>query len=63
MSNELDSWDALNKALKKIKEDPAWELLKEEQAGRKRPQFLLRIYGRANLLRSQRERKALMKSC
>jgi hypothetical protein len=60
--SDLDSWDSLNKALKKIKEDPAWALLKEEKAGRKRPQFLLRIYGRANLLRSQRERKELLKS-
>lgn len=63
MSSELESWDALNKGLKKIKEEAAWALLKEEQAGRKRPQFMLRIFGRANVLRTQRERKALMKSC
>lgn len=59
-SPALASWPALQDALKKTTEENAWALLKEEQGSKRRVQYLLRIYGRANKLRTERERRALM---
>ena len=59
-SNSLNSWHALSAALKVASEDECWELLKAEQAGKGRAQFLIRIHGRACKLRTIRERNALM---
>jgi hypothetical protein len=61
MSKEflLKSWEALNTGLKDLKEDEVRELLAIEKAGRARHSFLIRIYGRLNTLRTERERKQL----
>ena len=56
----LSSWVAMNEALKTLSEEECWKLLKKEQAGRKRAQFVLRIHGRANKLRAERERRELL---
>lgn len=61
MSDALNSWVELNKALKKMKEKECWALLKTEKEGSKRAPFLIRIFGRANKLRMERERNELLK--
>lgn len=55
----LGNWMSLLTALPKMDEDTAWRLLKEEQEGEGRKTFIDRLYGRANQLREQRERKEL----
>jgi hypothetical protein len=59
-SKHLATWVALNEALRTITETECWSLLKAEQTGKRRVQFLLRIYGRANRLRTERERSAML---
>ena len=56
----LASWLALNAFLKSATEPQCWELLKEERTGKKRLNYLIRIYGKANRLRSERERRELL---
>lgn len=56
----LDNWQVLNKYISKITEEQAWALLNNERADKKRPQFLLRLYGRYNTMRTQRERSELL---
>ncbi len=51
-----DSWRDLNKKLKTATEEQCAEMLKKEKKGPKRLQHLLRIYGRFNKLRTNRER-------
>lgn len=57
----LSSWLALNAALKTMKEKQLQDLLKKEQMNNARPSFLVRIYGRFNRVRGQRELKELLK--
>jgi hypothetical protein len=57
MSSALSNWPALQEALKRLDETECWALLQEEKKGKRRLQFLLRIYGRANRLRCERERR------
>lgn len=60
IANPLSSWVNMNEALKTLTEDKCWKLLEEEKAGQKRAQFMLRIHGRANKLRAERERRELL---
>lgn len=59
-TNPLSSWVAMNEALKTLSEKDCWKLLETEKKGGKRAQFLLRIHGRANKLRAERERRELL---
>lgn len=59
-TNPLETWDTLNKAVLKLNEEELKELLKKEQKGEARTQFLNRIYGRYIKLRTIRERKELL---
>jgi hypothetical protein len=58
----LSSWVYLNNTLRKATEDEAKSLLDAEKSGRKRATVLLRIYGRYNQLRGERERRELLTS-
>jgi len=49
----------LNKALRDLSEDQCSALLKEEKKKRRRFSYLMRIYGRYNTLRCERERLAI----
>ncbi len=52
----LQSWSALNDALRGADEVMCEKLLKEELEGRKRKQFMRRIHSRLNKARADRER-------
>lgn len=56
----LQSWPALNQALREAPESVCDALLKEELAGRKRKQFIKRIHSRLNKARADRERVELL---
>lgn len=58
----LDSWANCNNFLRKAGEVKAAELLKREQGSKNRLQYLLRIHGRFNKMRGQRERSELLRS-
>lgn len=60
MQQHLENWTNLNLALRSIDEAQAKKLLSKEREGKKRINFLLRIYGRYNRLRSDRERRELL---
>lgn len=55
----LETWIALNDALRDADEELCQELLDEELAGRKRQQFIKRIHSRLNKARADKERKRL----
>lgn len=55
----LQSWLALNDALREADEPVCEALLKEELKGRKRKQFIKRIHSRLNKVRADRERAEL----
>lgn len=59
-NNPLSSWVSMNEALKTLSEKECWSLLEQEKTGQKRAQFMLRIHGRANKLRAERERRELL---
>jgi hypothetical protein len=59
MQEHLDNWGKLNEFLKQATEEQCTELLKLEKKGKKRLQFKLRIYGRLNKMRTERERNEL----
>lgn len=59
-TNSLSSWIELNKSLQLISEKECWKLLDTEKKGQRRTNFLLRIHGRANKLRAERERRELI---
>lgn len=58
----LKNWATLNAVLQDLSEKECEELLTNERNGQRRLQFLLRLYGRYNKLRSQRERNTLIKA-
>ena len=60
LSVSLLSWPALNTKLREATEQQCYRLLQLEAQGRRRPQFMLRIYGRYNRLRGERERRGLL---
>ena len=55
----LRTWIALNDALRNADEEYCQQLLKHEQAGKQRKQFILRIHSRLNKVRADRERVEL----
>ena len=59
-SPELSNWVDLNEALMGGDLQLAERLLKEEKAGKKRKQFMLRLHSRINKLRAYSERAALI---
>lgn len=60
-SPELKTWIGLNKALMAGGLELAERLLAEEEAGRRRKQFMLRLHSRINKLRYAAERIKLRK--
>jgi len=58
----LATWINLNDALRQADEKTCVQLMIDEQQGRRRKMFLLRIHSRLNLVRAQRERQALLRS-
>lgn len=59
-SDSLRTWAELLEGLKTANEKECWALLDKEKKGKRRIQFMLRIYGRANRMRTDREHKELM---
>ena len=57
----LSDWLLLNHVLRCCTERQALQLLRREQRGRNRLLFLLRVFGRYNVLRIQRERAELLR--
>jgi hypothetical protein len=55
----LETWIALNDALRDADEKLCQELLDEELAGRQRQQFIRRIHSRLNKARADKEREDL----
>lgn len=55
------NWKEMNAKLVAADERGCWEMLKEEKLAARRTYFLLRIYGKANKLRTLRERAELLK--
>lgn len=51
----LDSWPLLHDVLHAASEEELWALLAYEQSGKRRKHYLIRLYGRANKLRYERE--------
>ncbi len=60
-ADPLGTWIDLNAALADCDIKFAEELLKKEQSGKKRKQFVLRIHSRINRLRRVDERTDLLK--
>ena len=58
----LNSWQILNKTIGKLTEEECAQLLELEKAGKRRAGFLMRLHGRFNVLRTQRERESLISS-
>lgn len=50
-------WLEFLEALKGLTEEECWTQLALEKSGKNRLGYLQRLYGRANLLRAQRERR------
>jgi hypothetical protein len=59
MHEDLKTWKNLNDALRNADEQTCDKLLKLEQGGRRRQQYLLRIHSRLNKARADREREEL----
>ena len=53
---ELD-WAGFLRAVNETPEEVCWEALALEKKGKNRFQYLQRLYGRANSLRTRRERR------
>ena len=56
-SPAIATWRTLNRVLRQLTEAQAHALLQEERAGQARIQIMLRLHGRMNKLRVQRERR------
>lgn len=56
----LRTWLTLNDFLANAGEEDCRKLIREEQKGRNRKQFLLRIHSRLNKVRAHREREELL---
>ena len=57
----LKDWNVLNKYVQELTEDELKILLDKEKKGLRRVSFMIRIYGRYNKLRTQRERENLFR--
>lgn len=60
MDPEIQTWARLNKTLRSSTEDDCEILLNKELRNACRGRFLLRIHGRLNKLRAQRERREIL---
>jgi len=58
--NYLETWASLNAHVQTLDEAKLKSLLKQELRGEKRTQFLIRLYGRYNKLRTIRERREML---
>lgn len=56
----LTNWETCNDFLRNATEEDAGLMLKTEKAGKRRVQYLLRIYARFNRERARRERSELL---
>jgi len=54
------TWAEMNEQLRDANEAQCWELLENERKHACRVPFLLRIFGKANKLRTERERAEIM---
>lgn len=54
------SWHELTEAVRAMSEKEALELLDREKNGDRRKSYMLRLYGRYNVTRAQRERAAIV---
>lgn len=59
VSDALNDWTTLQEGLQTLDEQRLWSLLELEKIGAKRLHYIERIYGRANKLRVEREKKEL----
>lgn len=59
----LKTWRGLLKWLRTAKENEIWKMLSYEVRNKKRISTAERLYGKANELRAQRERKELEAKC
>lgn len=57
----LQTWIALNDALRDADEAACERLLRKEMRGRRRKRFVLRIHSRLNRVRAHAERQRLLK--
>lgn len=60
-NDAVDTWQGFNDALMSGDLGTAKRLLKREQRGNKRPEFIRRAYARVNKLRADKERAELLK--
>lgn len=60
MNAALATWPNLQASLSEASEEDCRKMLVMEREGKQRLQFLLRIYGRFNRLRAERERRELV---
>jgi hypothetical protein len=60
LQEALSTWTALNDFLRTATEDEAFEMLRLERGGKRRIQYLLRIYSRYNHTRATREREEIL---
>jgi hypothetical protein len=60
MDAALSNWKSLNDFLRNATEQDCIDLLRQERKGKARVQFLIRIHGRFNVLRAERERGELL---
>lgn len=59
----MNAWTQLNDLLRKARtEEEVLRMYEEEKKGAARPNYLVRIWSRYNLLRNRRERKEITKS-
>lgn len=56
------TWTSLNAKLKEVSEKEAADMLTHERKGKRRLQFMMRMHGRFNSLRTARERKEIAQS-
>jgi hypothetical protein len=59
VEHAVDSWKGLNKAVKTLTERELEQLFKFEKERGKRYRYLLRIHGRLNKVRADREREEI----
>jgi len=60
----LKNWTTLNEQINRLSEKEVKMLLDRERkkGSKRRLQFVIRLYGRYNILRTQRERESLLSS-
>lgn len=61
LSDALTNWETCNDFLRAATEKEAEAMLTMEKGGKRRVQYLLRIYARFNRERARRERSELLK--